>query len=170
MVSIISWIAVGLVLVVAAMINAKKDRSTGGRFDERQVSARGKAFQYGFITFLIGDAVYALLSAEQVPVPVDEGAAMMFIIVLAVGVMGAYSIWNNAYLALNERSGSFFGLFVVACILNLAVGTRNALRDGLYVDGRLTISIANFLCGILFLILLVVMAVRYICDRNSDEE
>ena len=70
MLGILTGILGGLLITVILLKITKTDGSSRCEFDERQIAARGQAYKYGFFTFLVCDAVYAVLSTgfERLPI------------------------------------------------------------------------------------------------------
>ncbi len=158
----------GLILAVILLKATKRDGKIKCRYDERQELARGRAFKYGFFTLLIGDAVYALLDEVGLGLPLTGGGAAAIIIVIGVAVMVSYSIWQDAYFSLNENRKRLMVVFGALGLCNLVIGIRHILDGTIQRDGILDFRIMNLLCGGLFLLVFVELAVKQIVDSRAD--
>lgn len=172
-----AWIAgfvVGILLVaVVGFIFARFAHTDGARkpkFDERQELIRGRGYKYAFFTVLWYLVIYSLLKFAFGLKIMDDMAEMFVAVILGVGVYACYTIWKDAYFALNERRKSYIWLFVAVVVLNVTVGVGH-IRDGSFiVDGVLTFGgSANLLAGVLILVILVMLLLKEIASRREED-
>ena len=167
---IVTGLLVGVILVILLLKVTKTDGSIKCKYDERQSADRGKGYKYGFFTFMFGNFLYAVACAAEVKLPLDEGAAMVLIIVTAVVVHISYCIWKDAYFSLNENRGRLMAAFAVISALNLFLGIRSILEGYGMKDGILTFNATNLLCGLMFVIIFLVMVAKHISEKTAGEE
>ena len=151
-----------VILAVFALMRKRKSGKCREEFDERQEIARGKAFQYGFIAFLIFQLGYGI--AEEI-FEVSMGSGLESVlpgICVGMGVFGTFSIWKEAYFGLSEKAGRFIILFAVITVGNMICGINWILEPDRHGAGNLWL-------GVLFLVLLVSMGIRELKNRREEE-
>lgn len=159
---VIAGVLVGLAVVVLIFVIAgKKRRLRFGKcaYDERQQFARGKAFQAGFFTILIYEAVYAIVDAAGVKWCKNLTGILLGLF-LGVTVFAVVAITKDAYMSINERPNSWMGVWLVVLLLNLFCGARQVIRGELIEDGILTEQWMNWMCAAMFAAILIAQLVH----------
>lgn len=148
----------------------RKERSMKCKYDERQMLVRGKGFQYAFGTLFAYNLIYAVLG-DYMELAVSGSVILFFGIILSVLVYAAYTIWNDGYFPLYEKSKSWIGLFIAIAILNIINGIRNIWNYGVIQNGVISDSILNFMAGsCILLVLAVLFAKRFSEKRKGQDE
>ena len=163
-------IAAGIILGVIILAIVSSIRKKNGNFceyDERQVAARGKAYKYGFFTFIIYFAAYGILQMATDGEIVSDLVGITVGIVTAVFVFASNAIWNDAYFSLQESPRYYIALFLAVGGLNLVVGFRGMIEHR--AEGILDENIMNLSCGVLFVGLLLVTLVKLQKDKRQGE-
>lgn len=154
-------------IVLVAILFKKKVLDM--HFDERQELARGKAFQYGFLTLVV--CLYAYGATElAIGHWCDVLAGVTICIALSMGVFAVTCICRNAYLSLREKPKQIITAFAILSAVNLGFGAMSLLDGTLTEDGVLTFWAVNPIAGVLTLFILIVYIVRNRLCRNGKDE
>lgn len=161
-------ISVGLLagLLFVALLFKKKILDM--HFDERQELARGKAFQYGFLTLLATTYAYGI-SDILFGRWCDVLAGVAICLAAGLCVFAVTCILKDAYLSLREKPRKFMVLFALLSLFNLGLGVMYGVSGGLVEDGVLTFRAVNPIIGAAVLVILIVYIVNYLL-RPRDEE
>lgn len=163
---IVSVALIALVCVLSRMKFGSKMKFGKCEYDERQTAARGKAYQAGFVTLLIYEALYACL--DYIGLEWCENVTGIAIgIFLSVGVFAVVAVSKDAYLSMNENPKAWRLLWLVMALANCTIGAVQGYHMELVRDGKLTANWMNFLCGLLFLVILVAQLIH---DHKSKRE
>lgn len=163
----ITGILAGLLLLAIRYIKQKSKKKTC--YDERQILARGKGFQYGFFTLLFYDLLFNAAYLDGTTW-CDNLTGNMFGITLSLCVFGIYCIWNDAYLSLNKKPRLIYLSFSIIMIANLSIGILSFLNGRLIQNGRVNIQIINLLLGIAILLFLITFFFKNHFPHNQSEE
>lgn len=166
---ILGAIAGILFLVIFGKLQKKDKKKPWCEFDERQLCARGRAFQYGFITLMIYDIFYGVINMEGTPAWCDNFFGNFLGVALAIAIFGVYAIWNDAFMNLNQRPLAICILFGGLGLLNLVGAIRYICEDELVVDGKIGIGGTNLVCGIVLILLVVVFCIKLHMDKKEAE-
>ena len=170
MLGILAGILVGLLIAVILMKITKTNDNSRSEYDERQTAARGQGYKYGFFTFMIGDAVYAVFTTGFERLPLCVASAMGLIIILSVLVHISYCIWHDAYFSLNENQQRLKIIFALCGLVNLAVSIVSICEGEMMVNGVLQIHSLNLFCVVLFLVFLTELALKYRKGGSQEDE
>ena len=163
----------GLIFILLFLKLTRTDGNVACQYDERQKSARGKGYQYGFFALVVWNIVYAGLTAVSAKLPIEPSAALLIGVFFAVAVMIACWIWNDAYFSLNERRPRVLVLFAVLTVINLLFGVKSVLDGRAVAEGMVTINSMNLVCAFLFLFIFLVLLAKHrkdVSNAESDEE
>ena len=113
-----------LVLVLAFIgyyVIGKKCGST--KYDERQQAGRGKAYQAGFFTLLIADALVSILNRYDV-LPGSDFVWQMAALMVGIAVFALTAIHFDAYVGMTDTPKRFIimGSFFTAAMILGAIG------------------------------------------------
>lgn len=89
---------------------------------------------------------------------------------LSVTVFAVVAILNDAYFAVNEKPATYLGIFALVMVLNLGIGVWNLVTGGdpIVEHGMLTYHSVNLLVGGMFLVILIVAAIRVWQGKRED--
>ncbi len=161
-------ISVGLLAGLFAVALLFKKKVLDLHFDERQELARGKAFQYGFFTFIA--TVYAYgLSDVMFGRWCEVLTGVTFCVAASLCVFAVTCILKDAYLSLREKPRTVMTMFALLALINLGLGGMYAVSPGLVEDGMLTFRAVNPIIGFATLVILVVYIVNHLL-RSREEE
>lgn len=158
--------AAALFAVVSVMEKKQKQER---RYDERQLQARGRAYQAAFFS-LLGYCVVAGMLSLCLEREICSAYTAMFIgVFFSVGVFVVKCIFSEAYFAVGERPGYWLALSALVAAVNIVVVLIN-LHDGKAIieNGVLTEHSINLGCGILFVAIFAAMLIKTLKDRASD--
>lgn len=168
-----AWIAgfvVGLLLVAVVMFIFNRKAHTDGarkpKFDERQELIRGRGYKYAFFTLLVYLVAYGAIGyAWFAPL-----AGAFLGVVIGVAVYAGYTIWHDAYFALNEKRRMYILLDALIFVINAAAGVSNVLQGRVVENGVVTGGGSiNLMCAGLFLVVLAALLVKEIASRREEE-
>ena len=157
------WLAGALSGITVVLIVYLITRVTHGKnkdFDERQTAARGKAFQYAFITTALGELLYVCLEAGGI-VFADSSIGPLLPVLLGAAVFAVTAVANDAYLSLRESAKSAFLFPLLFLALNLLIGIPKLIDGKVIVDGLLTFDGINLIIAALFLILFAAIVIHW---------
>lgn len=166
---ILCGILLGLLIVYIFLIVTKKGDSAKIIYDERQQSVRGKGFKGGFFTMLGYNALIALLSMLEIPIPADIEVIVITGVLVGIGVYAVYCIWNDGYFALNEKRNLILVSFGVIGLINIAITIVHIISGHLFRNGNLTFRGLNLLCSILVLVIFLTLLIKEVRDGKEDE-
>lgn len=154
-------------IIVVAILFRKKVLDM--HFDERQELARGKAFQYSFLTLAV--CLYAYGVTElAVGHWCDVLAGVTLCLACSMGVFAVTCICQDAYLSLREKPMQIISMLALLSAVNLGIGAMYLLNGALVEDGVLTYRAVNPIVGALTLFILIVYLVRTRLRRNGEGE
>lgn len=153
-------------VLVVALLFRKKILSM--EFDERQERARGKAFQYGFLTLTAAVYIYGL-SDMMFGRWCDVLAGVTICLAAGLCVFAITCILKDAYLSLREKPRQIMTMFALISAVNLGFGVMYGISGELMEDGMLTFRAVNPIIGAATLLILIVYIVNYLL-RSREEE
>ncbi|WP_295762876.1 hypothetical protein [uncultured Oscillibacter sp.] len=161
-------ISVGLLagLLFVALLFKKKILDM--HFDERQELARGKAFQYGFLTLLATTYAYGI-SDILFGRWCDVLAGVAICLAAGLCVFAVTCILKDAYLSLREKPRKFMVLFALLSLFNLGLGVMYGVSGGLVEDGVLTFRAVNPILGAATLLILIVYIADHLLRDRAEE-
>ena len=166
----IAGVVVGILVVAVAMYffgrHAHTDGARKPKFDERQELVRGRGYKYAFFCLLAYLVVYGAAGYL-----VMEPVAGAFLgIMVGVAVYAGYTIWNDAYFAMNEKRRMYIGLFAVITVINAVAGISNILQGRIVENGIITGGGSiNLMCAVLCMVVLVMLLIKEIASRREEE-
>lgn len=158
-----------LALIVLALVQKARKKNTWCEYDERQLQARGKAFQYGFCTLLFYVMFYGVLFEEGEPSWCSNMFGLYLGIGIALAVFGVYAIWNDAFMQLNQSPMAVYLLFGGVGGLNLILGIGHILNGTITENEKIGFRGVNLIMGTVFLLLGLVFAVKSCMDKREEE-
>ncbi len=165
---IICGVVIGLILVVLLLAVTKTDGTIHCKYDERQEAIRGKAYKYAFFTMLGSTFFMMLWKIMEFPNFAEYEVLLFLNLVLGIFVYAAYSIWNEAYFALNENKNRLLISFFVIALVNLLISVNNISHGNILTDGKLNFYSLNLFCAFLCLMIFVVILAKKLKDRKEE--
>lgn len=136
-------------------------------FDERQMQARGKAYQYGFFAMLV---VQILVMFAEGAFDLDMryvGGSLCLFSGLTVFIV--YSAWKDAYFALKQKPFHSLGLCVLVVICN-CMGPLRMWREGAGFSEILhSATCLNLMCAFCFLVLCITIILKLLLPENEED-
>ncbi|MBP5184699.1 MAG: hypothetical protein J6113_06285 [Lachnospiraceae bacterium] len=166
---LIVGLIVGLLLVGLLILVIRDPNAPVKEYDERQVAAKGKAYKYGFYAFLVWFSLAIFAEEMDVVIPASKSVIMFLGLLVSAGVMVTVSVMNDAYFRMDEKRGTFIGVFSGIAVMNILLGASHITRGDIFVDGKLTfVGSANFICGIFVVYLLIILLIKYLLDKKEE--
>ena len=160
----------GLFITAAMYMAIHTDGKLMGKYDEKQILARGRSYTYAFYTLVVSNLILMVLYAMNVPVPFEPYIAL-FIAMLPSGfVQGFFSIWNDADVGLNARKKTMLRTYIIVGALNLLLAVFFIATRTMYVDGKFNIGFVSLLCGIMMFFMVAVTCIRDRLRKKEEEE
>ena len=159
----------GVAVVIAAWLIKRLLGCKNCEFDERQVAARGKAYQYAFVVTAFAELIYACLEAGGVSFA-DPSCGPLLGVLLGVTVFGVTAIVNDAYVSPRESSNKYFLLPVLMIAALLLRGIPKLLDGEAVVGGKLTMEAIPLAVAAVFVIILITGVIHWIGGRRSGKD
>lgn len=166
---ITTGIIVALVVCWAGLRFTKKNKKEKFTYDERQKAARGEGYKYAFFTLIIYNAAYGILDMAGVQWA-ETMTGLMIGVCLAILVHVTYSIWNECYFSMNEEPKRVLIFFGIISVVNAIIAVKQGLAGELIENGMLTNGCANLVVAIMFGVVMIVLAAKWMAKRNETEE
>ena len=156
--------------VVLAALGKKRDGSIKGKYDERQQVVRGRAFQYGFVGWMIFTA-FCILSDIGLEIQFMDLSMTLFCgMLIGVTIYVVYSVWYDGYIPLKKNPKRILKILITVTLMN-ALCAVYRIRHGLLEHGVLTfLNGVNLLLTVAFTILLTVMFVKWTKERQNTDK
>lgn len=160
---IVFGILFALGIFIVAYFTHKRRHPNCGKYDERQVIGRGKAFQAGFFTLLIAGAVCNIWDYIS-PLPGGNFLWSIGVSLLGVTVFAVTAIHFDAYMGMydNPRRFLFMGIGFIFLMAGSGLMNFNNGRP----EGRI-IAVTNFGVGIVWIIIVAALLLH---RRNAQKE
>lgn len=155
---------------IFAIVTKRRGKCANVQFDERQMVAHGKAYRYAFFTVLFYLLAWGLFELATGARLWDTYTGCFLGVFLSVTVFAVVAILNDAYFAVNERPATYLGIFTLVMVLNLGIGIWNLITgdDPIVENGMLNYHSVNLLVGGMFLVILIVAAIRVWQGKRED--
>lgn len=136
-------------------------------FDERQIQARGKAYQYGFFAMLIAQ-IFVIFAEGVLDLDMHYiGGSLCLFSGLTVFVV--YSAWKDAYFALKQKPYTSLGLCVLVVLCN-CMGPVRMWREGAGLSEILhSETCLNLMCACCFLALTITVVLKLLWPEDEEE-
>ena len=170
-VGFLAVIMIAIVIMIISLKFSNNDNAVRTKYDERQQIVRGTGYKYSFWTVVILQVVLCMLDAFDVNLPIKN--TVLYFLVIAIGVMvhTTYCIFHDGYFGINNNPKQYYLMFVLIGLFNLFIGILNSIQGRLFSDGKLDVPVINFICGLMFVILGICIAInKYILKNEDDSE
>ena len=176
---IIPFIICFILVVLCVVVWSKKNQAVKDQYDERQEMLRKNAYKYSAMTMLFCSLAYYIVTTLVDKPFAQDGVSVLLIALAGVAVFAIYSIFNDAFFGVKaKRSGTgrpvvYIILVAFITVMNGIGAIRMIQENELVKDGVLTTNVMNLALTILFLLILIAFAVKYIMntieERRADE-
>ena len=157
-------LVVGMLFIIVGLIIKRKKKGTWCKYDERQIMAQGKAYKYSFIFCIIYFAVFGCFQGVTDEQWIDNFWGIYMGIALSVFLFAAYSIWNDAYISIQENPRKYVCIFSALLVINLFPCISKLIHREALGTNLLNLVLAIILCFILGL-----MALKHYCDKKQED-
>lgn len=176
---IIPFIVCFILIVVCVLLWGKRNPSVKDQYDERQEMLRKNAYKYSAMTMLLCSLLYFIVTSLADKPFAEDGVSTLLIALIGVAVFAIYSIFNDAFFGIKgkqvgtSRPVVYIILVSSITIMNGIGAVRMIQEKELVKDGLLTTNVMNLALTILFLLILIALAVKYLmnsyADRRADQ-
>lgn len=161
-------ILLALTIAFIAWCIHRKKHPDSGKYDERQIAARGKAFQAGFFTILISGAavsIWEFLAEASLP----GGAYVWHMCSLGLGicVFAVTAIFQDAYVGIYDKPARFIrmGIFFIIAMCLSGFANLTLARSESHV-----VAILNLAVAVMWVIIIAAMLIRQKMRASEDAE
>lgn len=154
-----------LFFAIMQLMQSRKGDCEKIKFDERQVVARGKAFQAGFFALLGCVALAACLEVAEVPW-LAHGMGPILAILIGVSVFALVAIHKDAYMGLNQNPRKALVGFGLIMLVNLICGVTNLSMGGDNIwQGRINLAVTSMM-----LLVIAAQGIHLLRLRKEQED
>ena len=161
--------AVGFLIAVVAFVVSlaahKKKHPNTGKYDERQMLGRGKAFQAGFFTLLIAGGICNIWDFVS-PLPGGSFLWNIGALLLGVTVFAVTAIHFDAYVGMYDSPRQFLAMGACFVFAMITIGLSNLHSHR--PEGRI-IGITNFGVGLVWIIIVIALLLHRRKAQKEDE-
>lgn len=162
-------VVVGIVFALAAFLISvylhKKKNPNTGKYDERQMVGRGKAFQAGFFTLLIVGGICNIWDFVS-PLPGGSFLWNIGVLLLGVTVFAVTAIHFDAYVGMYDSPRQFLTMGACFIFAMATIGFVNLHSDR--PEGRI-IGITNLGVGIMWIIIVAALLLHRWNIQKEEE-
>ena len=158
--------------VLLYFLKRKRDKEGTVVYDECQLIARGRGFQYAYMTLIALLMLYAGFE-EQTERFVSPGVIPIAILLLSGLVLFAYCLFHDAYWSFRgeKKEKRVLILWLAMALLSLLQSLHQIMRGGFRMNGRYSaISLLPLLLGIFFAGMLLLQFIKYVMNRREEEQ
>ena len=159
-------IITGVAIAVVAMGMMNKDKKVSTKYDERQKIARGKAYTWGFYAMMISAAIFMLLSFLDLT-KVFGGYSYFTILIIGCAVQVAHSIFNDAYIGLNNNPKKYMIFMAFVTVINACSTIAGFVNGEMIKDGVFQTPYLNLLCTLLFAVVAASFGFKALIDKKG---
>lgn len=162
-------ITIPLAIVILCLTVSKKTDSSKSEYDERQLIARGEAAKYSLLTLGIYNALWLMAQISEINIPVINETVIGIGLSLAVLVHVTYSIWKDAYFALNENRKVLMIVFAIIAGINILILISYIVHGTLINNGKLGIGGLTIATCVMFVWIFSMLVAKSIKDKKEAE-
>lgn len=152
------------VFFISLYLHKKKHPNTG-KYDERQMLGRGKAFQAGFFTLLIAGGICNIWDFVS-PLPGGSFLWNIGVLLLGVTVFAVTAIHFDAYVGMYDSPRQFLTMGACFIFVMVTIGLNNLHSHR--PEGRI-IGITNFGVGIVWIIIVITLLLHRRKAQKEEE-
>ena len=158
--------------VLLYFLKRKRDKEGTVVYDERQLIARGRGFQYAYMILIALLMLYAGFE-EQTERFVSPGVIPIAILLLSGLILFGYCLFHDAYWSFRgeKKEKRVLILWFVMALLSFAQSLSRILGGGFRINGRYSApALLPLLLGIFFLGMLLLQCIKYVMNRREEEQ
>lgn len=162
--SYIAGFTVGILIVLAVFLIARKKLVGCSKYDERQKAIQGVAYKVGFFAmfaYFIINGFICMEIGEWLPIIDMNFIGLCFGIVCFAG----YAIFNDAYLSLNSKPFKFSLFISFVAIINYVCFFINVM-DGDTPEAFLL----NLICAVFLTVICFMIIIKVIIDKHNEKK
>ena len=170
---IITYVAMLLAVIIAALAVTCTIKKAKGEYDERQELIRGKGYRISFFLYSFEFALLMFMDNMDDSLPMTYGAFYAIAFMLPICVFVIYCISKDAFVGITTNIIQYILLVAFIALVDIAVTIVMIIQGKLIVGGKLTSACITPVCGVLFLIVLVMLLVRNSnvqAEKGTDNE
>ena len=162
-------ILVGVIVTGLLLRLLRTNRPFKCKYDERQQLVQGRAFKYGFFSWMIFDGFCILADIGLEVTWMDRPMVLFCGMLVGITVYASYSIWHDGYFSLNDKPRQVLSMLVAITILNIICAIRQIhVHRSLLENGVLSFFYScNLFMSAVSVFLLSVVAVKYFLDYKK---
>lgn len=160
-------IMVVAILTVVALKCARRGGAGKGKYDERQMVARGRAYTWGYATLLIYLVFWLIMRSMEIPFFM-EAVSVLIGALLSIAVFVGYCIFHDAYFKASESPKAWIAIICAMGVVNLGIGLVKLFREATLQE-RLYDNM-NLFVGALMVFALICLLVKRAVDRQSEAD
>lgn len=169
LIGLILGIITGIAFFALIVMIAKKGKiCKNGKYDERQLLVRSKAYQIAFIVLILYLVINGMINSVLGIQWCDSFMGSLLGIFLSIMVFAIFCIFHDAYVSFQEKPTQSISLFAVIAVANFGIGFINFdWHHDYIVNGQLSYHALNFICGILMIIIILALLIKRGMDKKS---
>lgn len=142
-------------------------QKAANQFDERQILARGKAYQCGFLSLCI--CLVMTMMAEGIfglDMSYVGASACLFV---GLSVFAVYSIWHDAFFSMRQTPGYYLLLCLLIVFCN-GVAPVSHYLEGESLSGIVhSVVCLNIMCALCFLVVGISIILKMLLQEKGEE-
>lgn len=154
-----------LSLIVSKFVKKKTGRAR--KFDERQVTAQGRAYKWAYFTMILYCFIYGALCSFDL-IWCETLVGVFIGIMLSISVLVVICIFEDAYFYVNESSMFYIWLFALLGVVNILFGVWHMVDGDFVENGVLGTNSINFITGVMVLVVDAALITKRVMDRRSE--
>lgn len=125
-----------IVFGVCMLFGLAAQKCDRGHYDEMQQMIRGKAYKVSFFITMIFLAIYFLYDLFWGDSFIRLSSSILAFVAIVLGVTAyiSYSIWNNAYIQVNQKGTGIFIVYAVIALINLLAFSMELEKMHLHIN------------------------------------
>ena len=164
-------LAVAIITLLVRTVQKRRGVNRGD-YDERQQVQRGAAAQRAFVSLLLLLCVNGVVSGALDIHWAQPGVDSFLCMFVSVAVFVVECIRRDAYFTVKQTPRSGIIIFTIVTLCQVPATIMHIVDGDFVIDGRLTLSVINPACMVIFTVVLVVVffRLRQIKREEADEE
>ena len=163
----LGWCAFMIFAVAKSQPEKKKNFA---KFDERQITAQGSAYQWAFWVMLVYYILYATVSGAAEIVWCDQFLGMFLGVIVGVTVFALICIFRDAYFRPDQSKASAMLMINILGISQGSLGLMH-LSDGTVIEnGVLSADALQLFVLLMMLVLDVAFLVKRRMEKREEQE
>ena len=166
-------LSLGLFIIVAIVcfIDYKIGRVNQVEYDEMQLFHRGIAYKKSFFTLIIYNCFYGLfIELFNYQIFDTYTTSAFFGILISLLIFATYSIKNNAYVPLKEKSKEIIGWGLFLGLLSLVVGIYRFIISDFITTKLIDFDSLNILSGIILIVISIQIFYKEKTNKSKEDK